>query len=407
MNRFVRSMSLIPLLLLAAASAHAAADLVPVYLDGPSEGFNDPGAPHGQSATDGNPGDTLGEQRKWAFEKALEFWEMRLDSNVNIRVEAEMNDLACDSTSAVLGSAGTIFIYRDWSPGAGGTAGRSSTWYGQALANKLANTDIDPTANDIESTFNKKIDESNSCLGSNVWYYALGDAPAGTTSFYKTALHEIGHGINFQTFVDLDTGEKVACGMTVCDDIYMVFLEDHSTAKDWPSMTNGERATSAEDTNDLHWTGTNVLASIGSLGSGTSGGHVEMYAPSPLEPGSSVSHWDTDADDTSGNSELMEPSATGTEKLTVTDELLHDMGWNDVPAGNCTFASDRITDSSRTITSTVVHNACVSVTLGNDLIVDSIGDLDVLAGHQIFIRNGFRVETGATFSAEVDPSIGL
>lgn len=380
-----------------------AATLDPVYLDGGSEGFNDPGPIHQESSNDGNPGTTLGEQRRWAFEKALEFWEVRLDSNIVTQVEAEMNDLDCDDTSAVLGSAGAKNIFANWIPDSGGTAGRTDTWYGEALANKLANKDIDADTREITSVFNSTIDESNNCLGSAVWYYALGDAPSGSVSFYSTVLHEIGHGINFQTFVNLDTGEKLS-GL---DDIYMVFLEDHSTGNIWPDMSNGERSTSATDTDDLHWTGAEVLSSAGSLSSGTSGGHVEMYAPSSLEGGSSVSHWDTDVDDADGNSELMEPSATGTEKVTVTDELLHDLGWNDVPAGNCTFTDDRITDSGRTISATETHEACVSVTLGSDLTVDADGALDVLAGHQIFIRDGFTIETGATVSIETDPGIGL
>lgn len=378
------------------STSYADANFQPVYLDGSSEGFNDPGAPHSQSSADGNPGDTLGAQRRWVFEKALEFWEVRLNSNVDIRVEAEMNDLPCNSTSAVLGSAGTNQVFR-------GSFGRTDTWYGEALANKLANSDLDNASNDIGSEFNKTIDESDDCLGTSVWYYALGDAPSGTVSFYNTVLHEIGHGINFQTFVNLETGEK----LSGFDDIYMVFLEDHSIAEIWPNMTNGERSSSATDTDDLHWVGSEVLASIDSLSSGTSGGHVEMYAPSPLEGGSSVSHWDTDVDDNDGNSELMEPSATGTEKVTVTDELFHDLGWNDVPAGNCGFGNDRITDASRTISSTVVHEACVSVTLGTDLVVDADGGLDVLAGHQIFIREGFTVENGGTVSIETDAGIGL
>lgn len=80
------------------------------YTDGASEGFNDPGTPHSQSTTDGNPGTTLGEQRRWAFEKAMEFWALRVASSVTITVDAEMtndtNELPCDDTSAVLGSAG-------------------------------------------------------------------------------------------------------------------------------------------------------------------------------------------------------------------------------------------------------------------------------------------------------------
>lgn len=388
------------LLLLSPLSSSAAAFAV-IYNDGPSEGFNDPGSPDTQSQMDGNPGATLGEQRRWAFEKALEFWGLRLQSNITIRVGAEMNDLSCDSTSATLGSAGSNSAWRDWTPASGGSGPAfMNTWYGEALANRIANKDNSPSTNDIGATFNKHIDESSSCLGSVVWYYALGHAPAGTVSFYRTVLHEMGHGVNFQTFVDVSNG-TLFMGF---DDIFMKFLEDHSLGLNWPAMSASQRQASAIDTNDLHWTGSNVLGGTGSLGSGTSGGHVEMYAPDPLEMGSSVSHWDKDVDDTSGNSELMEPAATNTEKLTVTDELLHDLGWNAIAAHNCSFGNDRTTVSGA-LSGTRQDSACVSVTY--DAATINSGDTSALAGQQIIFATGFDVKAGATFSANTDPSIGL
>lgn len=380
--------------------AFADATLSPVYLDGTDEGFNDSSAPDSTSSDDGNPGETLGEQRRWAFEKALEFWELRLESNIETKVEAEMNDLSCDSTSAVLGSAGATTVHANWSPDSGGSTGLADTWYGQPLANKIANKDNDDTTNEIDSEFNKKIDESTSCLGTTVWYYALGSAPSGTISFFKTVVHEIGHGINFQTFVNKETGEKLS-GL---DDIYMVFLEDHSESKVWPDMTDTERADSAIDTDDLHWIGAEVKAGSTIVAADKTGDHVHMYAPSDLEKGSSVSHWDKGVEDSDSNDEIMEPSATGAEKVLVTDELLHDMGWNDVPASNCTFAIDRDTVTG-TLSGTNTHQACVSVTY-DGAVIDS-GDTSAEVGHQVILKNGFTVKDGATFAANPDPLIGL
>lgn len=372
-----------------------------IYNDGPNEGFNDLGAPHAQSQTDGNPGETLGEQRRWVFEKAFEYWGRRLESGITIMVDAEMNDLICDNTSAVLGSAGANSSYRDWTPAAGGsTPAFSNTWYSQSLANRIANKDHNNSINDIATIFNKHIDESNSCLGSNVWYYALGNAPGGTVSFYKTVLHEIGHGINVSTLVDLTDGTK-AQGR---DDIYMQFLEDHSLGSNWPNLTDQQRIDSAIDTSDLHWIGSAVVAGSGSVNSGKTGTHVHMYAPDPLEQGSSVSHWDITVSDSNGDNELMEPSATGTEKLVVTDEMLADMGWNSFDANNCTFANDRVTESS-TLTGNHTHNACVSVTYDGASV--NSGETNALAGQQIIMKNGFRVQRNATFTAHTDPSIGL
>lgn len=377
------------------------------YIDGADEGFNDNGAPLAESQQDGNPGTTLGEQRRWAFEKAMDFWAVRVQSPVTITVNAEMTNntsiLPCNDTSAVLGAAGPEDAIRF-------NSGASphpivETWYVIAVANRLFGSDIAGGSSDIGAEFNSRIDASINCLGSNTWYYALGSAPAGTVSFYTTVLHEIAHGLGFLPLANLSTGEL----LNGFPDIYGHRLEDHSTGEHWSdgSMTNGERATSAEDTNDLHWTGAAVLGDIGGLASGTSGGHVEMYAPADLEPGSSVAHWDTDVDGFGVDTELMQHSATDTEKLLVTDDLMEDIGWNSFSANNCTFADERVTDDNRTITTTVVHEACVAATLGNNLIVGSSGDLDVLVGHQIFIRNGFTVALGATFRARTDPTIGL
>lgn len=396
------------------AGALADATLTPVYNDGIFEGFNSIDPPLTASSDGGNPGTNLGEQRRWAFERALEFWERRLDSNIVIEVAAEMNDQFCDSFSAVLGSAGPTNISRNWSPGVGGSGpGFTDTWYPIALANRIANKDIASSSPDIGSEFNKKIDESDSCLGSNTWYYALGEAPLGTVSFFSTALHEIGHGLGFLTFVDLASGSRV----DESDDIYMKFLEDHSTGKLWSEMNDSERALSAEDPTDLHWAGPNVLAALGSLNSGVSGGHVQMYAPETVQIGSSVSHWDTalcEGDDCDiecafgepcdQRHELMEPSATGSEKLLVTAELLHDIGWNDVPANNCAFPSDRLLVSSL-LSGTNAHEACVSVTYDGAIIID--GDTSATAGSYVVLENGFTVEQGATFGVQIDPDIGL
>lgn len=400
MTRQLISLSLLGLWWCTGALADAV--LLPVYGDGPTEGFNSNDPPLAVSTNDGNPGTTLGEQRRWAFEQALDYWGRRLDSDVVIEVEAEMNDQFCDSFSAVLGLAGATTGIANWSPGAGGSGpGFANTWYPIGLANRIANEDIRPLLSDIGAEFNKRIDESNSCLGSNTWYYALGEAPAGTVSFFTTALHEIGHGLGFATLVNLANGSR-ASGW---DDIYMKFLEDHSTGEAWPDMSDAERMASAVDTSDLHWVGANVLAATGSLSSGVSGGHVRMYAPDPLQGGSSVSHWDTVLSDNDSNDEFMEPTATGTEKSVVTHELLQDIGWNDVPANNCSFADYRLLVSSSLLGGSNTHGACVSVTYDGATITD--GDTSATAGQQVILKNGFTVEQGATFAVEIDPDIGL
>ena len=135
-------------------------------------------------------------------------------------------------------------------------------------------------------------------------------------------LHELGHGLGFLSLVNLSTGQK----LNGFDDAYMRFLEDHSTGKSYPQMTNAERLAASTNTGNLHWTGPNVVAGSGGLTAGRHpSGHVQMYAPNPAQSGSSVSHYDTAL----SPNELMEPSYTGPlHDVGLTLELFADLGWN-------------------------------------------------------------------------------
>src|SRR5262245_975724 len=123
------------LLFFSIGTVHAAATITILNADAAGEGFNDPTvvAPVG-----GNPGTTLGQQRLIAFQFAAEIWGSQLKSDVPIQVLANFDPLACTATSAVLGSAGAVTIWHDFG------AGTPGTWYGAALANKLAGIDLLP-----------------------------------------------------------------------------------------------------------------------------------------------------------------------------------------------------------------------------------------------------------------------
>jgi hypothetical protein len=96
-------------------------------------------------------------------------------------------------------------------------------------------------------------------------------------------------------------------------------------------MTDAERAASAINTNNLVWNGPQVMSDAATvLSSGKDlAGHPQMYAPNPLESGSSVSHWNT----TAFPNQLMEPAINGDLTHSVmppqdlTLSLLRDIGW--------------------------------------------------------------------------------
>src|SRR5437867_12315175 len=143
----------------AAPGAARAATVTIVNQDGAGERFNDPTpvAPVG-----GNSGTTLGQQRLIVFQNAANIWGSILPSNVEIRVQAQFNALACDTNGAVLGSAGPVTVIANFSG-----APLSNHWYHIALANRRAGSDLDATRIDISAQFDLSLDD-NTCLGTSV-----------------------------------------------------------------------------------------------------------------------------------------------------------------------------------------------------------------------------------------------
>ena len=151
-------------------------------------------------------------------------------------------------------------------------------------------------------------------------------------------LHELGHGLGFLTFVNLITGQKLSGG----DDTFMLNLEDHTTGRLYPDMTDGERRTASRNSGNLHWVGENVIAASTSLVAGRQepSGHVEMFAPFTPILGSSVSHFS----ELLFPNELMEPFFSGADhEPGLAASVMKDIGWatSDVPP-DPTFPPDEI-----------------------------------------------------------------
>ena len=125
-----------------------------------------------------------------SFQSAVEIWSQSISSDVPIFVAAVLQPLGTN----VLGSAGPTRIY------ANGPGLERDTWYGNALADKLIGTDLDPTLYDIVARFSTVFPN---------WYYGTdGNTPAGDFDFRTVVLHELGHGLGFfgSMFVDNATG---------------------------------------------------------------------------------------------------------------------------------------------------------------------------------------------------------
>lgn len=221
------------------ANAHAA-EIRVVNADPANQGLNDPTplAPAG-----GNPGRSVGEQRRIAYQYAADLWGAMLVSAAEIRVEASFQPLRCDASGTVLGSAGTVPIYVLTEGGDPNTA----MLYHGALADALLGTDLDAgTANagrvDIRSRFNASYGRTNPdgtpCSPGSGWYYGLdGNTPVGLTSFLDTVMHEIAHGLGFSGFGNVSTGAP----LSGYRDIYSSFAWDNNTDRGWYQMDNAGR----------------------------------------------------------------------------------------------------------------------------------------------------------------------
>jgi PA domain len=264
MNRFT-STRIVRLLCIALSSAvcvaaasrpaFAAATVIVVNVDGPGEGFNDPApaAPVG-----GNSGTTKGAQRLIAFQYAANLWGTTIDSPVTIIVQASFDPLGAN----VLGSAGTTQIYAFGDPaqtvglGPGFFPGVEfgNTWYGSALADKRLGVDVAQlfglpagTA-DIRARFSSDFN----------FYLGLDNNHGAQNDLVTVLLHELGHGLNFQSFVNSSTGAQIQ-GLT---DIYARHLLDDTNGLHWNEMTDAQRSASATRFGHLLWDGANVTADV-------------------------------------------------------------------------------------------------------------------------------------------------
>jgi hypothetical protein len=250
-------LALATLLALAAAPAFGATTITIVNGNASGVGFNDPTpvAPVG-----GNTGTTLGQQRLNAFQYAANIWGTTLDSNVEIRILATFEPLTCNAGSAVLGSAGTRFIWANFDgvppfPG----AEFENTWYHQALANKRAGMQLNTAADnsDIRARFNVNLG-SPTCLAGIGWYLGL-DRNHGTQIDLATVLlHEFAHGLGFSQFASVSTGANLG-GLT---DVYGRNIFDTSLGKTWDQMTDAERAASAINPRRVVWEGPEVTSAV-------------------------------------------------------------------------------------------------------------------------------------------------
>ncbi|MDX8414257.1 MAG: hypothetical protein R8J85_09245, partial [Mariprofundales bacterium] len=276
------------------ASVAQATVITVINTDGPGVGFNDAAL---FTPVGGNPATTLGQARWNALLEAARIMEGIIDSTVEIRVDASM----ASPLNGPLGVGRSISLHKAFA-----NAPQEQILYPSALADALAGSDLDPATSDIKIQF-----EPNETYTS--FYYGLdSNVPAQANDFISVALHELTHGLGFSALIDDATG--AFSGMPGAFD---QFLEQYGNLPPMlVDMGDAQRLAAIQSWSALRWAGSNVVAVYGQP--------VTMFAPSPVQPGSSVSHF---ADASQGMMYHTASRGKTNRQPGLAAQVLHDMGW--------------------------------------------------------------------------------
>lgn len=243
-----------------------------------------------------------------SFEKAVQIWESIIVSPQKIKIKAEWKSL----TGTTLAQSGATKIYRNFP-----TAPYRDVWYPAALAEAISGQNLNATEDEMTITLNKNIN----------WSYDLtGNAQQGRFDMTTVVLHEIAHGIGFNSSFGLtDDAVQGKWGQTLIPYIFDLFVQNSQlqTIKDTkifgnPSVEIKEQITS----NDLFFfLGTNIY--IGQL--------PQLSAVNPFREGASISHLDEFTYSSGNDHSLMTPSIRSAEVIHYPGDLtlliLNQIGW--------------------------------------------------------------------------------
>jgi hypothetical protein len=298
----VRRFSFLPALLAALCLAGAARAAVPftvLYNDADGVGFKD-ATPVGNT--------TLGAVRKAAFEEALSFWGHSLHGSNPVLVKANWVHAGSDGALAAsgVGIQWADFPYAP-KPGVAYVPALVSQFYGGYYS-------YNEQFPDILVQFN--LDYS--------WYYGTdGNAPATQFDFFHAALHEICHGLGFQSNIEPDGTFLGQHGETTAPDSFSVNITSNGTLL--TAMTPVQRKAAAVN-GPLTFSGPATLAATD--------GHGATLAVTPgnFTIGTTANHLDQSYASTFDNLMVpgQPPGPIYSGESPIIFAMMKDLGWADV-----------------------------------------------------------------------------
>lgn len=296
----------------------------------------------------GNPGTTLGQQRRNALLEAVRQLAAGLDSEAPIVIRACWNNLEVNnngSTTLAQASPTSIAIEDRSLVFSGGSTFAPAPF----LTDKYATYSVAPAARlggtsgcrilggdcavaaDMTITYNKRIGEPG-VLGGRNYYLGYDAAPFNGLDFVGVSVHEMGHGLGFLSFVRISANASNPAGAKLFgrDDIYarQVFDNRGGQLRAFTRLSNEERVAAMTSITGLSWMDPRVQSHPQFFNIGFPG--VLLFAPNPINPGSTLSHLSEFY-----LGQLMTPSLNlgeGARQLGMAVPMLHALGWDPAPA---------------------------------------------------------------------------